>query len=306
MSKPLSMFALALHATATFSLFWSAWFTELFVSFLPQFLALGAVLHLAAISIRRSKRLILIGIGSTTLAILATVASAGTPQSDLPSLGGTPLVVTTYNNFHRSTQRPDFRTSDILGIQEIRPETANEVAQTMGAEFLFIADCQCSAAGTEVALVSRYPILSASTNADGLFGTVIRSEIDTPDGMLVVYVLHVPPPESRWAYERRNYLIDNLASSLAKETGEYVVMGDFNTVAYSPVFRSLIEDTNATAVLDGLLPSCTWYGFGRAFCLRIDHILTGGQMVTSSVLVDGPQGSDHRALSATVQLPPTS
>ncbi len=86
-----------------------------------------------------------------------------------------------------------------------------------------------------------------------------------------------------------------------EETRPTVIMGDFNLVRESAIYRRWWSDlTNAFGTVGTGLG---WTKRTAFFGVRIDHLLSGGGVVPRSARVGPELGSDHRPLMVEVSLP---
>ncbi len=113
----------------------------------------------------------------------------------------------------------------------------------------------------------------------------IRAEIDNT----VIYGIHPPPPVNEELAKARIQYFDELAKRINQEQKTVIVIGDFNSTPFSPLFRSFVNKTGLKDLKNRLTP--TWVpGF-----LNLDHIL----ICSPDSLVDYRtywwwQISDHR------------
>ncbi|MBK5268265.1 MAG: endonuclease/exonuclease/phosphatase family protein [Acidimicrobiia bacterium] len=294
--------ALVAHGLVVVSLIMSTAVTEQIASLLPQVFVLGLILHAMAVGLARTRQALARSVGAIgVVVVFVALVLAPWNQADRAEAGGPSLRLTTYNAYFKNAKPPSLEQTDVIGLQEITSAELDAVARDMGASFTFLSQCQCTASGTEVGLVSRYEITDATYFDDGGSGTFIRATLTvSPAKTIVAYVAHLPSPEDHSARDRRNHLIDVIKGEIDKEAGDVMLLGDIGTTIYSPTFRTLKSDLKLQPVDYGLVTPCSWYGYGPLLCLRIDHILisSGLRIVESSVAAD--QGSDHRAVSATI------
>lgn len=294
--------ALVTHGLVMVSLIIPTSVTEAIASLLPQMFVLGLILHATAIGLARTRQALARAVGATFIVVVfVALVLAPWNQPDRAEAGAPSLRLTTYNAYFKNAQAPSLKQADVVGLQEITRAELDSVARDMGADFTFLTECECTASGTEVGLVSRYEIRDATYFDDGGSGTFIRATLSvSPAETIVVYVAHLPSPEDHSARDRRNHLIDLIKSEIDTGVGDVILLGDLGTTIYSPTFRTLKSDLKLQPVDYGLVTPCSWYGYGPLLCLRIDHILItpGLKIVESSVAAD--QGSDHRPVSATI------
>jgi endonuclease/exonuclease/phosphatase family metal-dependent hydrolase len=167
----------------------------------------------------------------------------------------------------------------------------------------------------ELGLASRYPIREASALGGQRLkggGDVGRYTLETPDGPVVLFNLHLASPREGLqavrddpfggAAELRKSIAlrqeeSRIASRWAAEaSGAVLLAGDFNMPPESAVYRrDWSQYTNAFATA-GFGLGYTWYS--RYHGLRIDHILAGPGWHCVGCRVGPDVGSDHRPLLA--------
>jgi endonuclease/exonuclease/phosphatase (EEP) superfamily protein YafD len=167
----------------------------------------------------------------------------------------------------------------------------------------------------ELCLASRYPIRDASVLGGERMkggGQVGRYILETPDGPIVFFNLHIISPrdglyaarydpfgalpELRKSITLRQEESRVASTWVAEAPGPVLVAGDFNMPPESAVYRadwSRYTDAFGTA---GFGIGYTW--FSRYHGLRIDHILAGRDWRCLDCRVGPDVGSDHRPLIA--------
>jgi vancomycin resistance protein VanJ len=152
------------------------------------------------------------------------------------------------------------------------------------------------AAVSTVALWSRYPIRDEVGVDTGLGWTrALRAVVATPQGDLVVYVVHLGSARAGNT-ATRDETVRNLAATLrADAAGRLVVLGDLNTATTDRVFAPLTR-------LLGDAQADVGRGFGFTWpsalpLTRPDHVLYRGLTPTSAGVLRTPE-SDHRAVTA--------
>ncbi|WP_227429981.1 endonuclease/exonuclease/phosphatase family protein [Psychrobacter sp. I-STPA6b] len=110
-----------------------------------------------------------------------------------------------------------------------------------------------------------------------------------------IYAIHPPPPiNAELARARNQYLqaLKQYISTLSTQA-DFLIIGDFNLSAFSPIYRDFIADSNLQRTTPRGLP--TWL----PFAISIDQILiNNNQSVTNSNSIEIQTldwlGSDHR------------
>lgn len=188
--------------------------------------------------------------------------------------------------------------SDIISLQEVLdPNYAQDFAK------LAELDHYVQSTGNDVALVSRWPITSSEfrQNVDR---QVLRAEVDSPYGTIVVYAVHISPPFTLTMYRDGLQELKNLQGWIAAETLPVVVGGDYNTAIYAPEMRSYTSAIAGKVIptTEQRWPECSWFGFGGISCLRIDHAFIPATANFYGSTVSPDLGSDHRAVTVKFSL----
>ena len=201
--------------------------------------------------------------------------------------------------------------ADIIGLQEMRDESANEeyqaqakiIAEKLGFYYYFAEAIRFDGKNPYGnALISRYPIISAETiiipdpvvpEYDGYYETrcLLKAIIDVDDGLNVL-VSHfgLNPDEHRNAVET---IVANISSERC------VVMGDFNVEPDNPVLLSIREKLYDTAEqFDESKLSFPSDVPDR----KIDYIFVSKDIMVSDADIPEVIASDHRPHTATIEI----
>ena len=190
---------------------------------------------------------------------------------------------------------------DLIGLQEVRPAEVEALRKSLNYQYISITDCDCSAHDTEVALISKFPLKNVHKIAEhGSQGAILRATAITEQGPLETYVVHLPPPFSQDWYDVRTVMFQRLKDDMAEISAPILVMGDFNTAVYSPIFRDFERSTTNQVdyTTSRVWPRCSFYGLSDLFCVRIDHIFIPKRANLHSIEIGQPINSDHRPVSA--------
>lgn len=229
---------------------------------------------------------------------------------DSQALGET-ITLGTFNKLYDSenyVRDTDFLLAsriDILSLQEVDEEEVQYVSQLLGHEYTVVTDCGCSAYGTEVAIVSKFPILYAETIYEHDNSVILRSQIEHDYyGEIVVYTVHMHVPNSPESLRLRGEAFEALTRGIQSELVPVFAMGDFNTTIFSPQmhdFRVAVGES-VTGVYERRWPRCSWYGYSEAGCIRIDHIFVPAQARVGSHEIGQENFSDHRPVVVEVAI----
>jgi vancomycin resistance protein VanJ len=198
---------------------------------------------------------------------------------------------------------------DIVALQE---SPANHPIALMK-----LADWDVRATGEEV-IASRFPIRHVETlkNAEGWRTVMLRCDVDTPAGILHVFDIHLDTP--RWEIDAfmfhsrqtprdmreglaaRRELAEKVAREIAKVPGPHLLMGDFNLVQESAIFRDNFGDY--TDAFDACGVGMGNTKMQRLWGARIDHVLVRDGPVPIWCAVQPDVGSDHLPFLAAISL----
>ena len=192
------------------------------------------------------------------------------------------------------------RRVDLLAIQEITPRFQRRLRAAGIGRFLprSIVVAEWPDGGRDRATYSRFPMRPIARKESG------RVLVTLPGGARVrVANVHprTPSPDGthRWAAE-----LENLPSP--GEGPPWLLIGDFNATLDHSVLRDILDRgyrDAADVTGEGLVG--TWPA-GEAIPpqVTIDHVLAEGRLGVSDYGADDLPGSDHRAVHASLFLPP--
>jgi endonuclease/exonuclease/phosphatase (EEP) superfamily protein YafD len=194
---------------------------------------------------------------------------------------------------------------DVLTMEETWPGdwgqlTAAGVLATLPYQFQI--QC-CGSRGFIIA--SRYPLEHVSVaSVDGLV-YLIRSTLTLPTGTIDLWVVHTTAPTSP-SLNAWNRELDGVLENLKRfHPHPLLMVGDFNATWGNRGFRAILSTglTDAAAAR-GEPFAFTWSQRLPVLppLIRIDHVLTGGDLTVTSILTHVGPGSEHRDITATVAI----
>ena len=197
--------------------------------------------------------------------------------------------------------------SDLLAVQELTTELADELNERLGTEFPYRA-LNAGRGGVGTGIWSRHPIVSSRRIPGYQLGTT-SATIRVPGAASDTVVLSVhlvgpwPYPIDGWVREIAQLRETLDETARAAGTGAAIVAGDFNATRSMAPYRRLLRDGYRDAVdqsRSGLTPT---FPADRSFppLIGIDHILTYNSSASGAETVR-IRGSDHLGLVATVHL----
>jgi endonuclease/exonuclease/phosphatase (EEP) superfamily protein YafD len=122
--------------------------------------------------------------------------------------------------------------------------------------------------------------------------------VDAGFGPVRVLGLHPVSPAGAERVRRRNRLLERAASRAVEGGAPAVMVGDLNTVPWSPRFRAVLADGGLVDSQSGRGPQPSWPAALGPFGVPLDHVLHTPDLVTLERSVGGSFGSDHRLVRA--------
>ncbi|MGI8983837.1 MAG: endonuclease/exonuclease/phosphatase family protein [Acidimicrobiales bacterium] len=151
-------------------------------------------------------------------------------------------------------------------------------------------------------LASRWPLADQDVVELERRPIAVRATIDTGDGPIRLYAVHVIAPfgGGREAWRRE---LGHVAGAVGAETGPVIVAGDFNATWGHRAFRRLLDAGLTDAAAARGRPFQMTWDRSRRFVgplARIDHVLTTPALTVTAIRTGEGLGSDHRPLIADV------
>ncbi|GIF77183.1 endonuclease/exonuclease/phosphatase family protein [Asanoa siamensis] len=180
--------------------------------------------------------------------------------------------------------------ADVVALVEVAEGLREPTAGTMAAHYAHHVRV------STVELWSRYPIVDYAPVDTALgWERALRAVVDTPEGEVAVYAVHLGSARPG-VTATRDRSLRALADAVAADRAErLVVLGDLNTAVTDRVIaplRDLVRDAQADA---GRGPGATWPA--TLPVIRPDQIFYRGLVATASTVVRTPE-TDHRAVVA--------
>jgi endonuclease/exonuclease/phosphatase (EEP) superfamily protein YafD len=115
-----------------------------------------------------------------------------------------------------------------------------------------------------------------------------------------IVAVHPPSPVFAANLPTRDRILADLATTITTLDGPVIVAGDFNATPYTPAFRDFVHAAGVATFRR--LPATFPNRLGDAG-LPIDHVMVRDAGLARLQALPSI-GSDHRALAATILLPP--
>lgn len=245
---------------------------------------------------------------------LPAATVAGSPaRAAVPLAAGSALTLIT-NNVYVNNDRIDAlvswlasRPADVVVLQEVAPELIKRLKRGDGSyPFRVVGEDVYVYEGGEtteaIAVLSRWPIIgSRPLNAATHSWQAMLVRIDVGGGVRPWIVgVHPPSPVLPGNLPTRDRILADLATIITTLDGPVIVAGDFNSTPYTPAFREFVHAAGVATF--GRLPATFPNRLGAAG-LPIDHVMVRDARLAELQALPSI-GSDHRALAATILLPP--
>ncbi len=144
-------------------------------------------------------------------------------------------------------------------------------------------------------ILSKYPP-TPEGRVQGYAGVgSIPLEVMTPDGPLLVLLIHPlsPTNERSWNY-RKNALKAIADFAAANEArAPLLVMGDMNTTQWSPFYQDFVTQSNLNPVATSFFPRRTWPTRNPLLWIPIDQFFLSDELAPVSQWTGPDVGSDH-------------
>ncbi|GHC01079.1 endonuclease/exonuclease/phosphatase family protein [Cerasicoccus arenae] len=144
------------------------------------------------------------------------------------------------------------------------------------------------------AVLSRFP--PTEQTAPGFAGVgSVPYEVMTPDGPLLLLLIHPLSPTNEKAWNWRSNALTAIANYSAKESERVptLVMGDMNTTPWSPFYRDFVSKSNVTPVVTSILPRRTWPTTNPLLWIPIDQFFLSDGLGAVTQWTGPDLGSDH-------------
>jgi endonuclease/exonuclease/phosphatase (EEP) superfamily protein YafD len=195
---------------------------------------------------------------------------------------------------------------DVLALEETLPSDYTQLKSAgvlATLPYQYQVQC-CGSRGFIVA--SHYPLRHVEVDSVEGLAYLIRTSLVLPSGTINFWVAHTTAPTNP-SVRAWNLELDGIYHQLEKAHPRPLLMvGDFNATWGSRGFRAILSTglTDAAAAR-GHPFDFTWSQTLPILppIIRIDHVLTAGDVTVTTIQSHVGPGSDHRDLTATVATP---
>lgn len=184
---------------------------------------------------------------------------------------------------------------DIFTIQEFNEEWSAIMDSVFEDSHPYVVAAPMEDCCYGIGLYSRYPLVSYNVLEIGRTPFII-AQILVQSRTITVVSLHTRPPAFPNETEERNLQLKGVASIVAAETTDCIVLGDFNVVPWDQEFKAFLESGKLRAAQNGFQAT---YPMDLGFPLiPIDHITCSEGLNPTTCEAVKLSGSDHRGLVA--------
>lgn len=281
-------------------------YTAALVALTEYVAAVGIVITLFALLLRRWLTVLLVGLVTTLLVL--SVAPRAIPDTPHP-IEGSPVRVLSVNTYFGQARAADVvelvrrNQVDVLSLQELTPELVSELDRAGLADLMphRVFHAQPHAGGTGIA--SRFPLRELNLVPQTTFAQP-SALVDLPGARdLEVVAVHPSTPVAdvdRWRADL--HALPGPVSS----GNPRVLVGDFNaTLDHTPMREFLGRGYGDAAAItgDGLKPTWPWATAWFPPPVTLDHVLVSGGVDVQGYQRFPMATSDHRAILAHLVVP---
>lgn len=150
--------------------------------------------------------------------------------------------------------------------------------------------------GFGIAVFSKYPLSDTNVvqlTRDRMDNPTIITNVNFKGQKIRLCGLHVLSPVNSFRLELRNQQFEEVAEELNLKNVPTVVVGDFNSVSWSPFVRDFMEKTGYRDSRRGFGYHSSWHAEYPPLRVPIDHALVSDDVCVHSRTLGGYAGSDH-------------
>jgi endonuclease/exonuclease/phosphatase (EEP) superfamily protein YafD len=276
-----------------------AWWLELFSHFRLQYAALLAV---------SGAGLLFLGRPVIALASIALAAANALPMlhyyaAPPSSQGSGPEIRAVLANvFFRNGNHEGL----LAYVRRVKPDLAVflEVTPEWRDALRSLADAlPYQAYAGELFVASRQPLrgLHALPISPGAT-LAVAFAIDVSGSPVTVIGAHANWPLGAAIAASRDHELASLAEIAQSTRGPLLLLGDFNTTAFSPAFAALLAHSGLADCAAGRGYHPTWPTWFPPLYIQIDHCLAGPDLQVTSLSTGPYVGSDHYPLEVSIRL----
>src|SRR3990167_2589796 len=188
--------------------------------------------------------------------------------------------------------------ADILVLIELNSQIFSKIKGVINEEYPYKSKISTFYGYNQI--FSKYPIIvSADVPATESNIGYIKAEIAFTDKTYRIYAVHSNPPLTPELFYLRNQYLITLARDIYQEqSGNLIVVGDFNVSPWSYYYQKFLKDSDYKirnlSLSNGII--FTWYLNPPVLASQLDHIFVGQNLIDYNFKTRYLEGSDHGAL----------
>ncbi len=187
------------------------------------------------------------------------------------------------------------KSPDIFTIQEFNDEWSSVIDSVFEDSHPYVVAAPMEDCCYGIGLFSKYPLVSYNVLEIGRTPFII-AQVSVQNRTVTIVSLHTRPPAFPNETAERNLQLEGVASIVAAELTDCIVLGDFNVVPWDQEFKAFLESGKLQAARNGFQATYPMdFGFPL---IPIDHIAYSEGLTPTTSETVKLAGSDHRGLIA--------
>ncbi len=190
----------------------------------------------------------------------------------------------------------ELKHTDIIILQEVTPEW-NVALETIKNQYFY--SFSTNPTNNHNILVLSQLLVNSAKNINYIETELLELDMATSEGVpFNLYAIHSPSPLNKKGAEIQKTMLNNIASNISQRNKAAIVVGDFATTPFSPVFKDMVK----RAKLYNSWLKVGYHGswpapFPSELALSIDHLLVNDEVyIHDKMVFKDSHGSDHYPL----------
>ena len=147
--------------------------------------------------------------------------------------------------------------------------------------------------------LSKPELLTPANSSVGF----VRTEFKYKNKLLALFAIHPYPPYSAKLAQNRKDYYEFMAQIASQEKNPVIMIGDFNTTPWSPLFRKLIKDSALKDARQGFGVQPSWPTYLPTFMrIPLDQALVSQSIIVHERFLGSSKTSDHSPVIIDISL----